>query len=136
MAWILCRMCPTELFSADFAPMGEQIVPSWTAFNIHVTSRVPEKTNIGYCPMIPCPASDMNTIYTLMEPIQKMMRTLGQLNSVLTLDQPLYAKAKIIQFHEAENFADTTIRLGGFHIACAFLEAIGRNLKKLASRIY
>ncbi len=86
MAWILCRMCPTKFFFADFVPIGEHVVPSLTAFNILVTSRVTEKTNIGYCAMIPHPASNMSTIYTLMETFQDMMRILGQLKSVLTLD--------------------------------------------------
>ena len=58
--------------------------------------------------------------------VQKSMAQLGQLNSVITFDEAIYCKAKEIQWRHEDEFGDTVIRLGGFHMAMVFLAVLGK----------
>ena len=45
-----------------------------------------------------------------------MVTAVGQSDCVITFDLAIYMKAKEIQRRLAEEFKDTVIRMGGFHI--------------------
>lgn len=127
-AWILCRMCPTKLFTVTL-DNANQCIPGWSAFNEKSTGNCPELSVVGFCPMLPAPATDLSTIYTVMDMVSNMMYKLGQLNTVLTFDQALYCKAKEIQWHLPDHFKHMVIRLGGFHVAMVFLTVLGKRFK-------
>ncbi len=76
--------------------------------------------------MINASSVEFSTIYTVMKKAQAMMATLGQAKSVITLDLATYAKAKEIQWKRRDEFSDTIIRMGGFHIALNFLALLGK----------
>lgn len=126
LAWALLRMTPVKLFEVDLFPTKKQKVPGWSAFNAVVHPHVPTKTNIGYCPMIDGSPTDFSTVYTVMKTVQSMMASLGQKDSVITFDLAIYVKAKEIQWRLKEEFKDTVIRLGGFHIAINYLALLGK----------
>ena len=94
MAWVFARICPTKHFQVSLEKMETQTVPAWTAFNSLVTSSTTPLTSIGYCPMIPSPATEYSTIYIVMKTVQNMMKTLQQKHTILTFDEAIYCKAK------------------------------------------
>ena len=102
-----------------------QKIPSWSAFNTMVSCGAPSTTEVRYFPMINGTSTDYNTVYTFMKQVQQMMSSLGQKYSVVTLDLAIYMKTKEIQWRHPEEFDDTVIRMGGFHIALHYLAAIG-----------
>ena len=55
-----------------------------------------------------------------------MMESLQQRETVITFDLAIYIKAKEIQMRHPEEFADTVIRLGGFHIILNYLALLGK----------
>ncbi len=55
-----------------------------------------------------------------------MMTKLNQKTSVITFDEAIYSIAKQIQWRNPDEFKDTVIRLGGFHMAMVFLAIIGK----------
>lgn len=57
---------------------------------------------------------------------QAMMKALNQKHTVITFDLAIYMKAKEIQWRRPEEFKNTVIRMGGFHIALNFLAVIGK----------
>ena len=61
-----------------------------------------------------------------MKNVQTMMEALDQRHSVITFDLAIYMKAKEIQWRRPEEFKNTVIRMGGFHIALNFLSVIGK----------
>ena len=71
-------------------------------------------------------STDYNTVYTFMKQVQQMMSSLGREYSVVTFDLAIYMKAKEIQWRHPEEFDDTVIRMGGFHIALNYLAVIGK----------
>ena len=104
----------------------QQKIPSWSAFNTMVSCEALSTTEVGYCPMINGTSTDYNTVYTVMKQVQQMMSSIGQEYSVVTFDLAIYMKAKEIQWCHPEEFDDTVIRMGGFHIAPNYLAVIGK----------
>ncbi|KAJ8034477.1 hypothetical protein HOLleu_21334 [Holothuria leucospilota] len=128
LAWALVRLCPTRLFEVELipSPTGEQQVPSWSGCNAIIHQPTQMHTNVGYCPMIHGSSTEFSTIYTVMKKIQAMMTSLGQRDTVITFDLAIYIKAKEIQWRQPEEFANTVIRMGGFHIILNYLSLIGK----------
>ena len=126
-AWAILRLCPQKLFKVDISPKDlAQEVPGWSGFHATISKTLPFSTTIGYCPMINATSVEFSTIYTVMKKAQAMMATLGQAKSVITFDLAIYAKAKEIQWKRPDEFSDTIIRMGGFHIALNFLALLGK----------
>jgi len=115
MAWILCRLNDAE-----------QHIPAWTGFNRVVSPYRSEVTTVGYMPIIPAPADDMDTVYTVISRCKLISEKLGQIYTVITFDQALYCRAKELIWLHPEHFANVIIRLGGFHTAMNFMKAIGQ----------
>ncbi|KAL9975370.1 hypothetical protein ACROYT_G012525 [Oculina patagonica] len=103
-----------------------QHLPGWSAFNGKISSASPPVTSIGYCPMINASSTEYSTIYTVMKNAQKVMDSLEQKHNVITFDLAIYSKAKEIQWRLHEEFKNTILRLGGFHVALNYLAVIGK----------
>lgn len=76
--------------------------------------------------MINGASTELSTVYTVLKKAQRMCTCLNQRDVVITFDLAIYAKAKQIQFKFEEEFKDTTVRMGGFHIALNFIAVIGK----------
>ena len=128
LAWALVRLFPVTLYKVetDMETTSEQTVPSWSGFNTLLTPCATVTTSIGYCPMINGPSTDYSTVYTVLKTVQKMVTAVGQSDCVITFDLAIYMKAKEIQWRLAEEFKETVIRMGGFHIVLNFLAVIGK----------
>ncbi|KAK3698426.1 hypothetical protein QZH41_001193 [Actinostola sp. cb2023] len=82
--------------------------------------------SIGYCPMIEGPSTDFSTVYTVLKHAQKISASVGQAEAVITFDLAIYTKAMQIQMRFPDEFSNTVIRLGGFHVALNFLSLLGK----------
>ena len=58
-----------------------------------------------------------------------MTASLAQTNSVITFDLAIYMKAKELQWRFVDEFKETVIRMGGFHIALNNLAVIGKKFQ-------
>ena len=129
LGWLLTRLCTHKLFSEDLGHRESPVhqpLPSWSGFNAKIASEPPPLTSVGYCPMINGSPTEYSTVYTAMKNVQTMMKALDQKHSVITFDLAIYMKAKEIQWRRPEEFKNTVIRMGGFHIALNFLSVIGK----------
>ena len=59
----------------------------------------------------------------------KVSRKLGQQHCVITCDQAIYEIALGLQKKHSDKFKTLVLRMGGFHIACNFITAIGYFMK-------
>ena len=125
-SFALLRMRPSSLMQTGIEAQDEQLVPSWSGFNSILYPDLPIASNIGYCPMIEGASTEFSTVYTVLKHAQKISASLGQADSVITFDLAIYTKAKQIQVKFPDEFSDTVIRLGGFHIALNFLSLLGK----------
>ena len=78
MAYILVKLCPTKLFEVNLLkePLdnSSKTAPGWSGTNALLCQAEVQVTAIGYCPMLPKPPTDYNTIFTLLTTFQKQMR--------------------------------------------------------------
>ena len=77
-------------------------------------------------PIINSPAHDYDTIWTVLQNCHKMTTKLGQRYTIITFDEQLYCKAKMLQWHHQKECEDIIILLGGFHVQMNFSKVIGQ----------
>ena len=121
-AWYLLRSSSSTLFDANitFSNPDEQRIPGWSGFNAEISNKRAPRTTVGYCPMIPAYSTEYSMIYSVMKQVQNMVETLNQRHSVITFDLAIYMKAKEVHWRLPDEFKNTDIRMGGFHIALNF----------------
>jgi hypothetical protein len=118
LAWILSRM-------AQQRP-EVQTIPGWTGFN-QVLSKSDEKpTVVGPLPIVNAPAHQFETLWTVILKCQAMTHLRHGLYSVITLDEALYCKAKMLQWSKSTECKNLVIMLGGFHAQMTFSKVIGK----------
>ena len=120
----LLRAMPLKLFEADIT---RHQVPGWTVYHATLTTKgIPDKTRIGYCPMIPASATEMNTVYTMMKYFQAAFESLGQKWSYVAYDEAIYCKAQQIKWRNPQEFQNDHLEMGGFHRAMNFMGSLGK----------
>jgi hypothetical protein len=107
---------------------GNQSVPGWSAFNEAMSISDTEQTSVGYLPIIPAPASDYDTVWTVMCRAMKIAHTLGLQYSNLVMDEALYFKAMQMSWFRKDECKSLILRLGSFHIGLNFLRATGQHM--------
>ena len=65
-------------------------------------------------------------VFTTMKRCVDMTKAMGQVHSVQTFDQQLYAIAKQVKWAIPETSRNHTVRLGGFHTLSCYIAAIGK----------
>lgn len=121
LAWLLCRISSLDKNCIN------QTVPSWTGYNMVAADKdVPPKSIVGYNQMIDASPTDLSTVYTLLKRSDEMAIKLGLSDTVVVLDQAIYAKALEVVWKKKEELSRVVLRMGSFHIACVFLAVIGK----------
>ena len=69
-----------------------QLVPSWSGFSVLLFPDNPRVTNIGYCPLLDASSTEFSTVYTVMKHAQQISLSIGQSESMITLDLAIYVK--------------------------------------------
>ena len=109
---------------------SDQAVMGWTGFNITVRKDIPvSQDNIGYLPTINAPATNMSTVYEILNQSIQIRNTLKLHKIVFAFDQALYAKATEIVWKKTEKFKYIILRMGVFHTICNLLSIIGKRFQ-------
>lgn len=118
LAFVLCRYHQAEKLT----------IPAWSGFNQSISQVISEPSIIGYLPIIPAPAHEMDTLMTVLLRCKAVSSRLGQRYTVVTFDEALYCRAKELVWLGPERLSDVVLRLGSFHIAMNYLGAIGQHM--------
>ena len=129
LVWAFTRMSRPLQQEPEEVDQQKQSVPSWSAFNALLFPETPCSSVVGYCPMLQGSSTELSTIYTVLKQVQKMCEVIDQKDAVITFDQAIYSKARQIQWFSPDEFKNTVIRLGGFHIALNFLALLGKKYR-------
>ena len=116
-AYIVCRACSFDI---------GRIIPGWTGFNSQVIDNVPDKSIIGYLPVIDSPATDLATINEVLKQSVTISQRLEVPEIVLVFDEAIYAKAQMIRWKEEELTTKVVVRLGEFHTIMSYCCGIGK----------
>ncbi|XP_023226447.1 uncharacterized protein LOC111627117 [Centruroides sculpturatus] len=119
-------------------------IPGRSTFMEFLTKyKVCIESRIIYLPFIYQPASNYNTIYTVLQYILEDGQRHGHTACIIISDQPLYIKARemVASSDETSPFSKITVKLGGFQMVMSFFGSIGyivagSGLKEVMSTIY
>ena len=67
-------------------------MPSWTLYNQTASKVNPEKTTVCYLPIVQAPASELDTLNTVMKRVIHVANSMEQQHVVLTVDEALFPK--------------------------------------------
>ena len=104
-------------------------VPSLTAVKSKLLSAVfepPKVTSCSFYPILPSPATTMDSIYTSMVNFQDVLEQRGETSGALWCDEGVYCLAKEIQLLKPEQFGNIFLGLGPFHWSKILMGAVGK----------
>lgn len=102
-------------------------VYSWTGFNVLSNQGKPVvKDTISYLPTIHAPATQMSTVYHILEQVKQIRAHLHIPEIVCVFDQALYAKASEVVWNRPEEYENVILRMGTFHTICVMLSIVGK----------
>ena len=102
LVWILTRLANQE----------SQGVPSWTGFNISTRNQVEVSEDVvGYLPTINVPATELSTVFEILNQSELIRRNLSLDTIVLVMDQALFAKAAEIVWKQKDKFSHILLRM-------------------------
>ena len=105
---------------------SDQQIPSWTGFNIKTRDQVSVSQDvIHYLPTINASASDLTTVFEILNQSEEIRRKLCLNAIVVVMDQALFAKACEICWKE-ECFSKIVLRMGVFHALCNMFSILGK----------
>ena len=91
MLWILARLANSE----------DQKVPSWTGFNIQTREQIRVTPDVvQYLPTISAPATELSTVFEILNQSEEIRKKLCLLAIVVFMDQAIYAKAAEIAWKQ------------------------------------
>ena len=82
---------------------------------------------VGPLPILNAPAH--NTLWTVILRCKAMTRLRNGKYTVITIDEGLYNKAKMLQWAKTQEFKNVIVVLGGFNIQMTFSKVIGKYLE-------
>jgi hypothetical protein len=120
LIWIIARL----------SDLDNQTVPSWTGFNICVRNeeQITEDV-VGYLPTINAPATELSTVFEILDQSEKIRLELHLEAVVVVMDQALYAKATEKVWKHKDRFSHILLRLGIFHTICNALSILGKRFR-------
>lgn len=124
ICWVMARNVGRGMFGADH--IQKQIIPSWKLLNSNFSEKEELVTVPCYIPSINSQPSDISTVYTTLKKGEQLAIECGQSYHVHTFDQQLYAIAQQVKFANTSEFANLTVRLGGFHTLCCYISCINK----------
>ena len=123
LAWLLSRRLPSAYQ-----------IPSWIGYHIQLCGLPVARNFIGYLDCLDAPATEMATIYHLMERALRIQEQLEIDKLVCVYDQAIYVKAMEIQLKEPDKFSSLFLMMGTFPILLMFLGIIGTRFKDAGMR--
>ena len=125
-AQVACRKNLVWIVSRQ-AYQDNQAIPSWTGFNIRTRDQVPISEDVvGYLPTINAPATELNTVFEILNQSERIRKELLLEAIVVVMDQALFAKAAEIAWKQKELFPNILLRMGTFHTICNALSILGK----------
>ena len=121
--WMFCRSLPTD---------STQNVPPWAGW-ISKTEEIKENhnciTTVDYMPPVFTPITENSTVQHILKLSKAASDEVGQEYTIVTFDLAVAKKAYAIVWQKPEVFGKVIVRMGGFHLLCAYMGALGKIMK-------
>lgn len=97
--------------------------------HLHVAMSNPQPTIVGPLPIINAVAHEFETLWTAIIKCQATTKLTKGKYSVITLNDALYNKAKMLQCARTEECKHLVLMLGRFHTQMTFSKVLGKYMK-------
>jgi len=94
-------------------------------YNVSVPAPV-QQSVVGYLPPVLFPITDYSTVHQCILIAMEAAGKLRQKYCFITMDLAAAKIALDITWHAPDKFHNVIIQLGGFHIMCSYLGALGK----------
>ena len=121
LAWILGRLHEQQ--------PELQSRPGWIGFNQLLSTEKPQVTVVSSRPIVNALAHEFETLWTVILRCKAMMHLRNGKFTVITTDEGLYNKAKMLQWGKTQVLKDAIIVLGGFHTQMTSSKVIAKYLE-------
>ena len=111
-----------------------QWVPSFRSMKSLLSKVQVRVSYIAFTPILPFPATDYDSINTVLVNFQDVLAQKQQPYGALWCDEGVYHIAKELQLLHENKFKNIFLGLGGFHMEKIALSAIGQYLSKIGAR--
>lgn len=116
----------TFVYTRQDKPDTEKV--GWTQFNKVFSTHSLPKTASGFMPLILNPAHEFNTLITVLSRCIAVGDKLNYHYIVLTAYQQLFCKLLDVKWSSPVFQERIVLKMGGLHIACNFMKAIGQHM--------
>lgn len=107
-----------------------QKISGWSGFNQVTTDKEqPEVTIVGPLPIVNATAHEYKTLWTVLRRCQAMTALRGGIYTVVTMDEGLHNKAKMLQWEKTEPLKNVVLVLGAFHTQMTFSKVMEQFLE-------
>ena len=121
--WLLNR----EMTASE----DRKAIPGWSGWLSLSTNKNPPEfpSKVSYMRPIHHPATENATIQEVLKRSKEASEILGQDQTIVTFDLATAKKAYSIIWNAPNTYKDVFIRLGTFHVICAYFKAMGKVLE-------
>ena len=105
-------------------------IPTFSAINSFLQTQKIIKTRVIFTPILPCLATEYDTIHTVMCNFQDVLRQKSQPYGPLWCDEGVYRLAKELQLLDQNRFDNIFLGLGGFHMEKVIITCCGKYLEE------
>ena len=104
-----------------------QTVPGWTGFFAATSDRSEDVSNITFLPSINQTPTELNTIIEIVKQMKRTSQALSFKEVGLVAEHAIFSNIlEVVTGSDLETRSFINLRMGGFHIPCAFLAGIGK----------
>lgn len=125
MMWVLSRASSQN---------GQQKVPPWAGWlgipyrRQQRRKEDPQQSIVDYMAPVFFPITESTTVQHLLVLSQEASREVGQEYTIVTFDLAVAKKAYSLVWQQPL-FDDTIMRMGGFHLVCSYMAALGKKMR-------
>ncbi|KAJ8868589.1 hypothetical protein PR048_030127 [Dryococelus australis] len=102
--------------------------PSWTVFNLLISSVNPKQRAAGYLPIIIAPTHELDTLKSVVKRCMSISSHFGQEHTVITVNEALHCRLMELKLSVPEYQEKLILRLGSVHISMTFTKATGQHM--------
>ena len=123
MLWICSRAVATH--SAQTQPSWA----GWVSLTASKTEDSSQESTVEYMPPVFAPITESSTVQHILRISQEASKQVGQQYTIVTFDLAVAKKAYAIVWQNPQEFGNIIIRMGAFHLTCAYMCALGKSLR-------
>ena len=107
-------------------------VPPWTGWVSSTESSMEDSSQesiVDYMVPVFIPITENTTVQHILKIPQETSWKVGQPYTFVTFDLAIVKKAYALLWQNPQVFRDVIVRLGGFHLICSYMSALGTNMR-------